>query len=231
MSYVAVAIVLGALIAIHELGHLLAAKASGIPVRRFSVGFGPPLVSFRRGGTEYWLSVIPLGGYVLPALEEDELQDLPLPKSVLFALGGPLANLLVAYAGLAALLGSFPRAATEMAAQVRLIGQALGGLFTGPADVMGVVGIVAYGGSQFGSSLSGLVTFATLLSLNLALFNLLPLPPLDGGRIVLAALAKLYKPFPRAQAALTLAGWVLMLGLMAYATYQDVGRIAAGVLS
>jgi len=46
MSYLAVAGVVGLLIAIHEYGHLLAAKLCGIPVRRFSIGFGPKLFGF-----------------------------------------------------------------------------------------------------------------------------------------------------------------------------------------
>src|SRR5688572_3999623 len=100
MSYLAVVAVLGLLIAIHEWGHLLAAKWCGIPIERFSVGFGPKLVGFRYRGTSYWLSVIPLGGYVLPTLDASESRSLPLHKAILFALGGPLANIVSAYLGL-----------------------------------------------------------------------------------------------------------------------------------
>ena len=55
---------LGALIFIHELGHFLVAKAMGVGVERFSLGFGPRIFSFRRGETEYCISIVPLGGYV-----------------------------------------------------------------------------------------------------------------------------------------------------------------------
>jgi hypothetical protein len=72
MSYLAVVVVVGLVIAIHECGHLLAAKMCGIPIQRFSVGFGPKLIGFRWRETSYWLSVIPLGGYVLPTLDESE---------------------------------------------------------------------------------------------------------------------------------------------------------------
>lgn len=57
-------IVLGFLIFIHELGHFLVAKWSGVGVETFSLGFGPRLVGFRWGETEYRISVLPLGGYV-----------------------------------------------------------------------------------------------------------------------------------------------------------------------
>src|SRR3989475_7697899 len=65
-------IVLGVLISVHELGHFIVAKAVGIQVLRFSLGFGHPLIAWRRGETEYWISWIPLGGYVKMAGLEEE---------------------------------------------------------------------------------------------------------------------------------------------------------------
>lgn len=65
-------IVLGVLIFVHELGHFAAAKSVGIDVPRFSIGLGPKMVGFRRGGTEYVLSWVPLGGYVRMAGMADE---------------------------------------------------------------------------------------------------------------------------------------------------------------
>ena len=64
--------VLGVLIFVHELGHFLAARRLGVRVLTFSLGFGPKLASFRRGDTEYCVSVIPLGGYVKMAGENPE---------------------------------------------------------------------------------------------------------------------------------------------------------------
>jgi regulator of sigma E protease len=55
---------LGFIIFIHELGHFLAAKRCGIRVDKFSIGFGPKLIGFKRGETEYCLSLLPFGGFV-----------------------------------------------------------------------------------------------------------------------------------------------------------------------
>lgn len=68
----ALIVVLGVLIFVHEAGHFLAAKAMGIQVIRFSLGFGRPLVSFQRGETEYAISWLPVGGYVKMAGMEEE---------------------------------------------------------------------------------------------------------------------------------------------------------------
>jgi regulator of sigma E protease len=71
-SILAFVFVLGVLIFVHELGHFLMARRIGVRVLTFSLGFGPKLVSFRRGDTEYCISVIPLGGYVKMAGENPE---------------------------------------------------------------------------------------------------------------------------------------------------------------
>jgi regulator of sigma E protease len=72
LTLVSLALVLGVLISVHEFGHFIVAKLVGIQVLRFSLGFGRPLISWRRGETEYWIAWIPLGGYVKMAGLEEE---------------------------------------------------------------------------------------------------------------------------------------------------------------
>ena len=65
-------LVFGLVVFVHELGHFLAAKLTGVYAPRFSIGFGPALVKKRVGETEYVLAALPLGGYVRMASREDE---------------------------------------------------------------------------------------------------------------------------------------------------------------
>lgn len=71
-TLVAFFFVLGVLIFVHELGHYMMAKRLGVRVLTFSLGFGPKLLKFRRGDTEYCISAIPLGGYVKMAGENPD---------------------------------------------------------------------------------------------------------------------------------------------------------------
>lgn len=71
-SILAFVFVLGVLIFVHELGHFLAARRIGVRVLTFSLGFGPKLLAFTRGETEYCISAIPLGGYVKMAGENPD---------------------------------------------------------------------------------------------------------------------------------------------------------------
>ena len=101
------AIVLGILIFVHELGHFLVAKRVGVTVLRFSLGFGPKIFGITRGGTEYRLSLIPLGGYV-KMLGEDSEEELPqhekansfseqkVIKRLAIVFAGPFSNFLLA---------------------------------------------------------------------------------------------------------------------------------------
>ena len=106
--------VLGVLIFVHELGHFLAARRHGVRVLTFSLGFGPKILKFKRGDTEYCVSAVPLGGYVKMAGEnpEDPRSGQPdefLSKTkwqrfqILFA--GPAMNILLAVVVTAFVLG------------------------------------------------------------------------------------------------------------------------------
>lgn len=105
-------IALPLVVLIHEAGHFIAAKLCKIEVVAFSLGFGKVLFSFNRGGTEYRLSLIPLGGYCkmkgeksyqeafekkLDAFpyEKGSMHSAPAWKRITVAAGGPLANLLL----------------------------------------------------------------------------------------------------------------------------------------
>jgi regulator of sigma E protease len=75
LTLLALIVVLGVLIFVHEAGHFIAAKWAGIYVHRFSLGLGPPIpwLTFRRGETEYSVSWLPLGGYVKMASREEDI--------------------------------------------------------------------------------------------------------------------------------------------------------------
>jgi regulator of sigma E protease len=103
---VLVAIGVGLLIFIHELGHFLAARWAGARIDAFSLGFGPVLIGVKRGETEYRLSAIPLGGYVKFAGEnpgegdEDDprnFQNLPIYKRAIVAVAGPFSNFILSF--------------------------------------------------------------------------------------------------------------------------------------
>jgi len=100
LTFVSVIVVLGLLIAFHELGHFLAAKGLGIGVKSFSLGFPPKLLAFKYGQTEYRISALPLGGYVQLVGERD-VEDLPegFTPAQSFALRPPWQRMLVVAAG------------------------------------------------------------------------------------------------------------------------------------
>ena len=77
ITIIAGAFVLGVVILVHEFGHFIVAKASGIFVKTFSIGFGKKLLKKRFGETEYAVSILPFGGYVKFAGEADGSEEEP----------------------------------------------------------------------------------------------------------------------------------------------------------
>jgi regulator of sigma E protease len=104
INVLAFAFALGVIISVHEAGHLLVAKAFGVRVHAFSIGFGPRVWGFQRGETEYRLSAVPLGGYVkLGGEQPDEVTGDPREflskprwQRILVYLAGPAMNVVLA---------------------------------------------------------------------------------------------------------------------------------------
>ncbi|MCI4625008.1 MAG: RIP metalloprotease RseP [Candidatus Magnetoovum sp. WYHC-5] len=107
MTVVYAILLLGILIFVHELGHFLFAKLMGIKVLKFSIGFGPKLISKQLGETEYILAAVPLGGYVKmlgddsgeEVSEEDKARSYshqPVYKRAFVIVAGSLFNILFA---------------------------------------------------------------------------------------------------------------------------------------
>src|SRR6266568_421513 len=130
-------VVLGVLILVHEAGHFVAAKAVGIQVLRFALGFGQPIAHWRLGETEYWIGWIPFGGYVKMAGLEDEgvaggieggkasvpvdpqraFDRQPVWKRTIVILAGVTMNVVFAYlvyAGIVATAGAPELASTQI---------------------------------------------------------------------------------------------------------------------
>ncbi len=103
-------------------------------------------------------------------------------------------------------------------------------MFVGEADfsqVAGPIGIVGMVGDAASFGITALLTFTAIISLNLAVINLLPFPALDGGRLVFVLIETITrKPIPHVWAGrLNLAGFALLMILMILVTYNDIARL------
>ena len=232
MSYLITFMLISFLILIHELGHFIAAKLSNIPIEVFSIGFGPKLWSFRLGETEYRISALPIAGYVLPKIEDfDDFFQIRSSRRIVFALGGPLANIILAIiclGSLNALTTGFSFYAVLIFPFIQIITitsqflHALPSLFSSPDKLAGVIGIVAMGGQMVAGDFLNLLNLAIMLNINFAILNLLPILPFDGGKILFCLFEKIHRSITRLRMPLTITGWVLLLGLLSYVTVLDM---------
>jgi regulator of sigma E protease len=360
LTLVVFLVILTVSVVVHELAHYLNARSVGVPVRAFSVGMGPVLLRKRWRGTEWRLSLLPLGGYVdLQGLAPEQAEDGSMrypdegfmrknfPQKTWVLIGGVIANFILAVLLLASVITAEPNApiralitgetpATAGAVfeqvmpdsaaerfgleagdvvlringvrhptvavvqeqirtasalnllvkrgseQVRisepwppagvegvpLLGvgiaplnveslpplgfgtavlettgflvrvvpesvagfvRAFGQTFAGQRsqEVVGPVGMVGLAGQAAQGGLISVLTFAGLINFSLALFNLLPIPGLDGGRILLAAVVALRgKPFkPGQEEFVNFLGIALLLLFVVLVSFGEVGDL------
>lgn len=213
LGALAVFIGVAASIAAHEGGHLLAARACGVRITEFMVGFGPRLWMRRLRGTEVSLRLLPFAGGAVKLHDEDE-QRLRHRSWVFVAAAGPIANLAFGWAllfGAAAFLDGdgVVEAAPTATGQTRMmltltaetvqrlpelvagnIGGAVGGEI--PADTDRLLSPVSM--AQLGNDATEaggaamLLRLVAVINIGLGVMNLLPIPPLDGSLITLHTL-------------------------------------------
>lgn len=336
MSLIWFLVLIGVSVFVHELGHYLAAKAQGVRVKAFSLGFGPVLWRRQAWGTEWRLSAIPLGGYadiegLLPEERGRGYDALPFLGKLLVLLMGVVMNVLLAWGllaylfsaqgvpeatGRAVVLEVLPGSVAERAGlrpgdllvavderplrrpqelerlkvpgphaftvlreerevslrltwqegmgklgvvyqpevrfrrvdfpsgallaahrilafgpeMVRALVGGLLGVLSGKPDsgVVGPVGLVAETGRAAQEGVFRFLELAVAVNLSLALFNLLPIPALDGGRILLLVLSRFFRIRPEQEAAVHYLGFLFLLLLVLLVTFQDLRRLLGG---
>ena len=336
-TFLAAVIIFGVLILVHEMGHFLLAKATGVCVHEFSLGFGPRLGGFKVGETVYNIRLFPLGGFVRMAGMEPREENVPPAKSfkhkplwarMAIVLAGPLMNFFLAVVLLAVVflaqglptpttrilevlpgepaakaglqkddrivalngreVASWDALVKEISArpgetvtltvvrdgttrEIRVVPAAdaagrgrigvypvpeprrvgvgtavvAGADYTvrltwmiidfigkmivhqAPVDVGGPVRVVAEIGKVANLGVLPLVQLAAFLSINLGLFNVLPIPALDGSRFLFLAWEGLSgRPVkPERENLIHLVGFALLLMLMVVITYNDILRL------
>jgi regulator of sigma E protease len=131
LAIAAAVLAVSALIVVHEAGHYWAARRSGMKVERFSIGFGPVVLAFRRGDTEFAISALPLGGYVkisgmsagddVDPADPTAYANQPAWRRFLVILAGPLMNYLAAILIAAGMLATMGLLAPDPSSRVGLV--------------------------------------------------------------------------------------------------------------
>lgn len=234
-AYLAGIPVFGLMILAHEAGHYLVARRRKIAVAEFALGFGPRLYSFDRAGTTWTVRLLPLGGYV--RWEEEGVgafADSPLGARFQALVAGPLANLVLAFFLLAVLfVGVMGQGWEGLLRALRFTWlmtagwvMTVIGLFQGVGlgEVAGPVGIVQVTAQAALNGPEQLLILTAFLSVNIGLFNLLPFPALDGGRLIFLAVERLRRRAldPYVEGWIHAGGFLLLMGLVFFTVVKDL---------
>lgn len=245
-GFFAFLIVFTAVIVVHEFGHYLAAIKLGVKVREFSIGFpfSPRIATlFRHRETEFTVRLLPLGGFVSFSSNDDADSPRFLKtgrwKRAIISAAGPAFNIAFAFLILAPafFFGKGLPVYDSLALSASSIIDGFSGLLnivvsfiTGAGSInqlSGPIGIAHIAGKAAKTGFFDLLYFTGLLSLSLGIFNLLPLPALDGGHLVILLIESIKKRTmtDRAYQVIGIAGISFFLILTAVVSYKDILKI------
>lgn len=241
---------LGFLILIHEGGHFLVAKLCKVKVKEFAIGFGKTIWQKQGKETKYAIRLIPLGGFVSMEGEDEESDEegsfskASIGKRMAIVVAGATVNVvfgIIVYFILMSTVGLQFMDPTKDTILNRIYYGAKGTgnfiltiidsikvLFTGGLATDQMVGIV--GISEVVVTTSGLANYIYLLaviSVSLGVTNLLPIPALDGGKIVILLIEAIRrKPMKvETEAKIQLIGFSILIAISLLVTYNDIIRI------
>lgn len=238
ITAIKIIVILGFLVLIHETGHFVVARLCKIKVREFAIGFGPVIWKKETENTKYAIRLIPLGGFVNMLGEEEQSDEegsfskASISKRIAIVAAGGLVNIIFAILLYIVLIwvvtGNFVMAISSSGNFVMAMWESIKLLFTGGVTVdnlMGPIGI-----SQVVAQTSGIIDFLyimALISMSLGVTNLLPFPPLDGGKILIYIVEAIRrKPLKQDfELKLQMLGFLLLITLSIYVAFNDVGRI------
>lgn len=343
MAIIGAILIFSVIIFVHELGHFIAARITGVNVLEFAIGMGPAIFKKQGKDTLYSIRIVPMGGFCKMEGEDEDLKTegsfnakKPLPKIFVLVSGaamniilgfviatslvltsamgvGGLPSTVVAEVNPDASAAEFLRAGDKIIAvngkrvhiqrdisfalsnaetdsysvtylrdgqkytdtftpyemqyedgttgkfigfsiapqkitpwgviregfyqtvwMAKLVFVSIGMLFSGEAGVSemsGPVGVVHAMNTVAQSGLLNFIFFAGFLTVNIGIMNLLPLPALDGGRIIFSLFELIFKkPVPPDKEGFVhMIGFALLIGLMIFATWNDIARLIGGV--
>lgn len=246
LSLLAFIAIFTVIVLVHELGHFLAAKKLGVNVYEFSLGFpfsARLITLFNYKETAFTIRLLPLGGFVSFSKEgcenDAELFSVSRPKRALILSAGSLFNILFAFIIFIPvfIIGRHLDPVNAMLVSAQIVWQLLSGMIqfmvsavTGHGTmegVLGPVGIAAIAGKAASEGIWNLCYFTGVLSMNIGIMNLLPLPALDGGHLAMLFLESVRrKPLgPKVYQFVTVIGLALFLVFTFAATYKDITKL------
>lgn len=241
---------LGFLIIIHETGHFLVAKLCKVKVNEFSIGFGKIIWKKQGKETLYTIRLIPLGGFVQMEGETEESTDnrafsnVSIPKRLAIVIAGAAVNIifgiivyfiLVSTVGLQfvdpakdTILNRIYYGGIQTKGFVISLLESVKTLFTSgllAEQMTGPVGI-----SQIvvqTTTFTNYIYILSIISISLGITNLLPIPALDGGKIIILLIEAIRRKKIKVETevAITLVGLSILIALSLYVTYNDIIRI------
>lgn len=237
IGIIKIAFLLGFLIFIHEAGHFTVAKLFDVKVTQFALGFGPTLLKKKFGETSYELKLIPLGGFVNMLGEEEPVEDSRAYNKkkkwqrILILLAGGSVNIifgLILCVIIASTVLGFKGGVQFTGEFLAETFKGLGELFTARIQKDQFVGVVGISGMVVETNgLRDFLYMMSIISVSLGITNLLPFPPLDGGKILLLIIEAIRrKPLKQSiEVGIQMVGFFLLIGLSIFVTYNDIVRI------